>query len=121
MDSDRLILFLAVGGLAYWYWQQQGDVIKNEDDRVEQQLLGGNNGSCNCKKFCAKNWHGKLPKKWKGAKCVWGTTTKSNKKFGCNKVPKTLPFWKKGEVVKCMCQRNDATPWVPRGKSCQTS
>ncbi len=120
MDSDRLLLFLVVGGVAYWYWQhQQGGDVKNEDDKVEQHFTTGNNGSCNCKNFCAKNWHGQLPKQWRGAKCAWGITTKSKKRFGCNKVPNTLPFWKKGDKVKCMCTRNDSTPWVPKGKRCQ--
>ena len=58
----------------------------------------GNDGSCRCDNFCARNWGNQLPHTWNGAKCV-----KTNLPgVSCRIAP--------GKNVKCLCKKT-GTGW----------
>ena len=117
----------AYGGVtAFKTLPGQTYVTENSNCIPKRLIFGGNNGGSNCHTYCAgqngTHWQGvtAAPPDWKGAKCVGVTAgndyTKFNTTLTCesnrSKIHKRLNV---GNENKCVCERNDATPWVNDG------
>lgn len=81
-------------------------------------LALGNNGTCSCRNFCARNWGNSVTDgapDWQGAKCVnaWiadeNTPTFKIVEKGCSYFQETLPA---GQILACECAE-DTGPFYP--------
>lgn len=92
------------------YKTENGNCIPN------RMIFGGNDGTVNCDKYCAGTkgapWNTVTPPEWKGAKCVGVTAGNDFKTFSSTKKCETKRGTNVGNENRCVCERNDATPWV---------
>lgn len=115
-DTDVPVLpslatFKDLPGLTYK--TENGNCIPN------RMVFGGNNGTANCHTYCAGTnggpWNTVTPPEWKGAKCVGVTNGSDHKTFNTTVKCETVRGTDVGNENACVCERNDATPWVNKG------
>ena len=95
------------------YKTENGNCIPN------RMIFGGNDGTVNCDTYCAGTggvpWNTVTPPEWKGAKCVGVTAGNDFKTFSSTTKCETKRGENVGNENRCVCERNDATPWVNNG------
>ena len=73
----------------------------------------GNNGTCSCNNYCAKNWNGEVTRSYPSATsatCI-GAKTWGGADISCGTAL--------GSSQRCYCQPSTSGSWVPYGSSCQ--
>ena len=99
---------------------------ENSNCIPNRMIFGGNDGTSNCHTYCAGTngapWNTVTPPEWKGAKCVGVTNENDHKKFSKTVKCETKRMGTDNKLThknenKCVCERNDATPWVNKGWS----
>jgi hypothetical protein len=110
--------FKDLSGLTYK--TENGNCIPN------RMIFDGNDGSANCHTYCAGTnggpWKTVTPPEWKGAKCVGVTNGVDHTTFSATVKCETKRMGTDKKLTAddthdCVCERNDATPWVNKGWS----
>jgi hypothetical protein len=82
----------------------------NMMNNPSKMIVGGNNGSCSCDNFCAKDWSDEMHKLgWKGATAVKAVNIQGQSVS----TSKTDPH-----PLSCTCERDDSNPFVTAGNNC---
>lgn len=76
-------------------------------------ITTGNNGTCPCDNYCAKDWAGQIRKSglgWKSAKCAVAYIVGTNQPIGCNV--------RSGKSQHCVCVEDNKPNFMERGNIC---